>query len=240
MELFDWLWKGRGLGVEELARRLDIDPDRLRRLVPRYREFTVPKDFFPSTRAARVQRYFRAIGWNRAAAGLLLRLCTHEGGLPQGAPTSPRLSNLVNFRLDARLSAMAARLGAVYTRYADDITISFADGDHGKLHYVQRFLWRVAQDEGYQLHHRKKCSVRRRHQRQTVTGLVVNQRVELPRPVRRWLRAVEHRSRSHEPDALADYVPLSGRPVPQPTLTAQQLGGWRALRAMIARQAAEE
>lgn len=52
-------------------------------------------DFFASTKAQRVRRYFRRIGWNRPAANLLTHLCTYQGGLPQGAPTSPRLSNLV-------------------------------------------------------------------------------------------------------------------------------------------------
>jgi RNA-directed DNA polymerase len=83
------------------------------------------KDFFPSTSAERVHEYFRNIGWNRPAARLLVRLCTHQGGLPQGAPTSPRLSNLLNYRLDARLTAMARKFETTYSRYADDITLSF-------------------------------------------------------------------------------------------------------------------
>ena len=50
------------------------------------------RDFFPSTLAARIEWYFRRIGWNAEAAALLTRWTTVEGGLPQGAPTSPRLS----------------------------------------------------------------------------------------------------------------------------------------------------
>ena len=193
-------------------------------------------DFFPSTRAPRLKAYFRRIGWNRPAAKLLLRLCTYEGGLPQGAPTSPRLSNLVNYRIDARLSGMAARLGAVYTRYADDITISFAEDDRAKVHFIQRFLHEVMAADGYRLHHRKKLSIRRRHQRQVVTGLVVNAGVNLPRPLRRWLRAVEHRFRVQE-KGLAGYQPLSGPSLKGPTLTPSQLQGWQALRAMVAGKA---
>src|SRR5690606_2115987 len=64
-------------------------------------------DFFPSTSAGRLDRYFRRIGWNREAAALLVRLTTHDGGLPQGASTSPRLSNLVNFFLDVKLTKLA-------------------------------------------------------------------------------------------------------------------------------------
>jgi len=82
-------------------------------------------DFFPATTAARIDAYFRRIGWDAAAAALLTRLTTHEGGLPQGAPTSPRLANLVNFAFDARLARRVAHRKGAYTRYADDLTISF-------------------------------------------------------------------------------------------------------------------
>lgn len=195
------------------------------------------RDFFPSTSAKRIGRYFRRIGWNRPATRLLLRLCTHDGGLPQGAPTSPRLSNLVNYRLDARLSGMATRLGAVYTRYADDITISFAEDDRDKVHYMQRFVRRVVEAEGYRLHRRKKLSIRRRHHQQIVTGLVVNDRVNLPRSIRRWLRAVEHRARSQRGVWTTSSEPSDYRPRKRPTLAPAQLEGWHALQAMVTRQA---
>jgi len=309
MGLLDWLFPGRGFGIDELARRLDVDPARLRAMRPSYREFTIAKrgggrrrilapdaelkalqrrilrrllrrlkahpaakgfergqsivsnarvhqgravllrfdiqNFFPSTRAKRVNQYFRRIGWNRPAARLLSRLCTWEDALPQGAPTSPRLSNLVNYRLDARLAAMAAKLNAVYTRYADDMTISFAKDDEdpaeqsNRIHYMQRFVCRAVEEQGYLLHFRKKLSIRRRHQCQMVTGLVVNERVNLPRKVRRWLRAVEHRSQSQRSFSLKPDQPLDYRRRKQPTLTATQLEGWRALQAMVARQAAD-
>jgi len=178
------------------------------------------RDFFPSTSWNRVHQYFRRIGWNRPAARLLTNLCTHEGGLPQGAPTSPRLSNLLNYRLDARLTAMAARLGAHYSRYADDITLSFDQDDRDRVRYVIRFVKRAAAAEGYRVHGRKKLRIRRRHQQQRVTGLVVNAGVRLPRQTRRWLRAVEHHLRT-------------GRPA---TLTLPQFAGWQAFRQMVERQ----
>ena len=178
------------------------------------------KDFFPATAAWRVHRYFRRIGWNRPAARLLTRLCTHQGGLPQGAPTSPRLSNLINYRLDRRIAALASKLEVGYTRYADDITLSFPTDDRDRVRYLIRFVRRVAAAEGYRVHGQRKMRVRRRHQQQCVTGLVVNAGVRLPRRTRRWLRAVEHHLRT-------------GRPA---TLTPQQLAGWQALRHMIASQ----
>lgn len=179
------------------------------------------RDFFPSTSSKRVERFFREVGWNRAAAGLLVKLCTRRGGLPQGAPTSPRLSNLVNYRLDARLAGLAQRLGAVYTRYADDLTFSFASDDREAIHSLVRTAKRVVEREGYAMHVHKKLRIARRHDRQLVTGLVVNERVNLPRARRRWLRAVEHRA-------------ANGRAA---TLTEAQLAGWRALGGMIEQQA---
>jgi len=312
MGLIGWLLWGRGHGVGELARRLDIERRDIRRFQPQYREFTISKrsggrrkifapndelkklqrrilrrllarlrahpaahgferrrsivtnasahqdqdvvmrfdlvDFFPSTSEHRVKRYFRRIGWNRPAAKILTRLCTYNGGLPQGAPTSPRLSNTINYLLDSRLAGMINAIGGAYTRYADDITISFsqeAEEDWGirsgpappftlrkhpeKIRYIRAFVRRAVREAGYQVHRGKKMNVRRRHHRQEVTGLVVNDHVNLPRKTRRWLRAVEHRARLLSQDREQSRYVMRKRP----TLTPLQLAGWRAYRAMV-------
>ena len=180
------------------------------------------RDFFTSTAAKRVESFFRRIGWDRLAARRLTELCTYQGGLPQGAPTSPRLANLVNYRLDTRLDHLAVKLGAMYTRYADDLTFSFDQDRGGRVRALIRAVGRIVDGEGYRLHTRRKLSIRRRHQQQRVTGLVVNEGVNLPRETRRRLRAVEHR--------LAQGL--------KATLTEDQMRGWRALLAMVRRQAA--
>ncbi len=174
------------------------------------------RDFFNATRADRVFSYLRAIGWSRAAAREIQRLTCHEGGLPQGAPTSPRLSTLVNYRMDARLAGLARKIGADYTRYADDLTFSLTDDSTRKVQGAVRAARAIVEDEGYELH-ADKLSVRRRHQRQEVTGLVVNERIHLPRETRRWLRAVEHRLRTTGECSLSD----------------AELEGWLALAAMV-------
>ncbi len=179
------------------------------------------RDFFPTTTDQRVREYFDAIGWDRPAADLLTRLCTHKGALPQGGPTSPRLSNLVNYRLDARLAATAARHKAAYTRYADDLTFSFAEDVPGQVGSLISSVKAILRDYGYRVHQDKKLRVARRHQRQVVTGLVVNDGVALPRATRRTLRAVAHRLEN-------------GRPA---TLTPAQYAGWRALWNMVYQQA---
>lgn len=81
-------------------------------------------DFFPSITVKRVRGVFRRRGWSRGPAAILANICTHEGRLPQGAPTSPALSNLVCWLMDARLAGLANAFGGHYTRCADDITIS--------------------------------------------------------------------------------------------------------------------
>ena len=182
------------------------------------------REFFSSTGARRIELYFNHIGWSDDAAVLLTRLCTFEGRLPQGAPTSPRLSNLVNFRLDARLSALARKLDGSYTRYADDLTFSFGEDDWEKRYATIRVTKLALENDGYHLHTRRKLHIRRRHQQQRVTGLVVNERVRLARKTRRWLRAVEHHVRT-------------GKAV---TLTGAQLDGWRSFAGMVLRQAEEQ
>ncbi len=87
-------------------------------------------DFFPAITVERVTEVWAGLGWGAEAASVLTRICTHEGHLPQGAPTSPALSNLVCRRLDARLEALIQRSGGRYTRYADDITISLPGFGH--------------------------------------------------------------------------------------------------------------
>jgi hypothetical protein len=181
------------------------------------------RDFFTSTRAERVRDLFRKLDWDAEASELLTRLCTHSGGLPQGAPTSPRLSSLVNWGLDATLQGFCDKLGARYTRYADDLTFSLDTADPTRAHKLLYSVPAIAEASGYEVHKRRKLHIRRRHERQEVCGLVVNERPELSRRKRRWLRAVRHR------------VATGGKA----TLTPAQLAGWEALEHMIRTQREE-
>src|SRR5262249_38679319 len=71
------------------------------------------RDFFESTRAGRVRSFFAGQGWRGEELRTLMRLCVYRDGLPQGAPTSPCLSNLVNVALDERLAPRCRRAGGV-------------------------------------------------------------------------------------------------------------------------------
>jgi RNA-directed DNA polymerase len=176
-------------------------------------------DFFPTIHFRRVEGLFASYGYARPVARLLAGICTHRarlpdgkvawpGVLPQGAPTSPAIANLVCRRLDARLSKLARRAGAAYTRYADDLTFSFAEEPARSL---GRFLWwvdQICQAEGFS-ENAKKRRVLRRSLQQRVTGVVVNDGLTVPREVRRRLRALLHRCRKEGLDAVAA---AAGRP----------------------------
>ena len=141
------------------------------------------RDFFPSIQRHRVYGIFRSLGYSQEVSNILGRVCTRDNQLPQGAPTSPALSNLFARRIDRRLARYARSQKLRYTRYADDITLS------GQLRpgAVISMVERVLADEGLQLNHSKTRAMQQ-HQRQEVTGIVVNNKLDFPRDIRRRLR----------------------------------------------------
>ena len=181
------------------------------------------RDFFPTVHYRRILGLFQHYGYSHQVSGWLAGLTTHRpvlddgrvawpGFLPQGAPTSPALANLVCRRMDSRLSRLAARFGATYTRYADDLTFSFAEEPSCNL---GRFFWwidQICQQEGFTEYPAKR-RVMRRHNQQRVTGIVVNQGVHVPRSARRRFRAILANCRRHGVasqargrDDFADYL----------------------------------
>lgn len=170
------------------------------------------KDFFPSITFPRVKGLFGRLGYSPAAATILALLCTESPrrtveyagkvyhvatgprALPQGASTSPALSNLVAWRLDRRLSCLAEKLGWTYTRYADDATFSASAEAAGKVGYLLARIRHITADEGFTVNEAK-TRVLRASAAQTVTGIVVNRRPGVPRKQVRRLRAILHRAR---------------------------------------------
>ncbi|MFO0555728.1 MAG: reverse transcriptase family protein [Polyangiaceae bacterium] len=167
------------------------------------------KDFFPSIRFPRVRGLFEELGYSPAVSTILALLVTEaprqkvelEGkrywvaraprGLPQGASTSPAISNYIARKLDRRLVGMCAKHGVTYTRYADDLTFS---GDKETERAIGMLLARVRHivtEEGFTVHP-DKVHVARAGNRQLVTGVVVNHRLAVPREELRSLRAILH------------------------------------------------
>ncbi len=175
-------------------------------------------DFFPTIHYFRVRAVFERYGYSGSVASVLALLCTEcpratvtyagvkyeaatgPRGLPQGAPTSPGLSNQVARKLDKRLLGVAAKLGLTYTRYADDITFSGGAELAGKIGWLLAKVRNIAREEGFAVNE-KKTRVMRRSAAQTVTGVVVNDKPSISRDELRRLRAILHRARSEGLDA---------------------------------------
>lgn len=113
---------------------------------------------------------------------LLAMLCYYRDALPQGAPTSPAIANLVLRDFDLRMGRLCRERGVAYTRYCDDLTFSGRD-----LTGIQELAEQGLRELGFLLNRRKTC-LRPAGQRQVVTGLVVNEKVSVPRETRRALR----------------------------------------------------
>jgi hypothetical protein len=169
------------------------------------------EDFFPSINFGRIRGLFMAapFGAGPAAAAVLAQICTHRNGLPQGAPTSPVLSNFIAAALDRRLARLARENRARYTRYADDITFStstdmfppalavYAEAAPGPLTAAPgEALERAVASAGFNIN-RRKVRLQTRHQRQSVTGLVVNQTANVTRDRIRRIRAMMHAWERH-------------------------------------------
>ena len=82
------------------------------------------EEFFPSISIRRAEKIFSLIGYSKEAVHILSMLCTCDGSLPQGAVSSPSLSNLIAAKLDRRIAGYTSKRNIAYTRYADDITLS--------------------------------------------------------------------------------------------------------------------
>lgn len=193
------------------------------------------RDFFNSISAARIHALWRTLGYPVGMARLLTALSTtrtpaavrerlqDDGGLdrlaamrladrhlPQGAPTSPALANLCCFRLDLRLAGLARRFDARYTRYADDLVFSGPAALRGDARTLSAWIGAIAEAEGFRLQPRKTACVPR-HQRQLVTGIVVNQRPNLPREAFDRLKARLHRCATRGPQPDDDAATLRGQ-----------------------------
>lgn len=156
------------------------------------------KDFFPSVKRHMITGVLKRYGVDREVASLILRLSCHtseDGGeecLPQGAPTSPVLSNIACTCLDIRLEGLAQSLGITYTRYADDITFSSDHDVYRENGPFRAKLRRIITECGFSINE-KKTRLLRPWDRQEVTGITVNSKVNVSRKYMKNLRAELHR-----------------------------------------------
>ena len=166
------------------------------------------KDFFPTVSLPRVKGVFKSLGYSEAVATTLALVCTEpeidevvldgityfvargQRHLPQGSPASPGITNLLCRRLDRRLAGLAASLGFVYTRYADDLSFSARRPAVGsiKVGKLLRAVADIIRHEGFTVHP-DKTRVMRKGSKQEVTGVVVNDRLSVDRATMRKFRA---------------------------------------------------
>ncbi|GAA0660959.1 retron St85 family RNA-directed DNA polymerase [Rheinheimera tangshanensis] len=130
------------------------------------------EDFFSNVKASHVYKIFHSIGYNDKISAILTNICTFKGALPQGAPTSPKLANLVCAKLDSRLHGYAGPKGIVYTRYADDLTLSGQTPQ--KIYKASQFIGTVISDEGFSVN-KAKTNICGTQKQKKVTGLVVSE-----------------------------------------------------------------
>jgi hypothetical protein len=170
------------------------------------------RGFYPTVTMRRVKGLLRRAGLGEQVATVMALLATESPrqevvshgkthyvalgprSLPQGAPTSPSITNALCLRLDCRLSGLARKLGCRYTRYADDLTFSWHGGARSQVGALLRGTGAIVRAEGFEIH-AQKTRVMRSGARQKVTGLIVNQAppgrpaARVPRATQRALRA---------------------------------------------------
>jgi RNA-directed DNA polymerase len=172
------------------------------------------RDFFPSINFGRVRGMFMARPYTipAKAATVLAQICCFSGCLPQGAPTSPAVSNMICGKLDSDLLSLARRFHCTYTRYADDITFSTTRNRFpspiGRVTYddesptaeIGDLLRSTIEGNGFEINSGK-VRILGRGRRQEVTGLAVNKSPNVRRNYVRQLRAIIHAIQKYGYDA---------------------------------------
>nr|MDO8119441.1 reverse transcriptase family protein [Candidatus Sigynarchaeota archaeon] len=176
------------------------------------------KDFFPSITHAQIMRVFLEIGYSQPVASILANACamfprvragkvlsaapSRPPFLPQGACTSPALSNLVLINIDARLDAIANDNHFRYSRYADDLVFSSKRYKTVPKSFM-RDIRSTIEENGFHVNPHK-LAIATRHTKQVVTGILVNNGCALPRPWLRKLRSALHHLSRGDYDSLDD------------------------------------
>ena len=166
------------------------------------------EDFFPSISYKRVKGLFRSFGYSEASATIFGLLCTEaeleeveldgknyyvalgDRFLPQGSPASPAITNIMCRRLDRRLTQMGEQWDFIYTRYADDLTFS-TSAKNPRICNLFKNTDSIVRHEGFKIN-QKKTRVLRKSCQQEVTGIVVNEKLNVDRKTLKRFRATLH------------------------------------------------
>lgn len=159
------------------------------------------ENFFHSIHQARIWKRlqlppFKLGGGKEPVARLIASLTCHDFGLeknvlPQGAPTSPTITNIICEKLDRKLLGLAKRFNVQYTRYADDITFSSNHNVYQKDSDFITELERIVKEQGFTINP-SKTRLQKRGYKQEVTGIIVNEKLNVPRHYIKQLRMSIH------------------------------------------------
>lgn len=142
------------------------------------------KNFFPSITFRQIYSIFSSVGYAPNVSFYLARLCAFEDALPQGAVTSPHLSNLVARTLDRRLHALASSLSLEYSRYADNMVFSGS----GIPLVLRDLISGILKDEGFGINESKSYLSTGRGKRVVVGVSIANKELKLPKKTKRRIR----------------------------------------------------
>jgi len=150
------------------------------------------KDFFDTINFGRIRGLFlsKPFNVNNLIATKLAQLSCFENKLPQGAPTSPTLSNIICLKLDHQLIKVAKKHLFTYTRYADDITFSsYKKYTNNEISNILKDIQDVVENNGFKIN-TNKIRVQNSYQQQTVTGIKVNQQLNVGRKYVRQIKSM--------------------------------------------------
>lgn len=159
------------------------------------------KDFFPSINFGRVRGLFKSypFNFNDDVSTVLAQICCYDGCLPQGAPSSPMLSNYICRRLDNQMLDLSHKCKVDYTRYADDLTFSTNLKELPKeiglikdnMLLLSDKLINIIESNGFNVN-KEKVRYTLKNNRQEITGLIVNTHINVSRKYIRHVRAMLH------------------------------------------------
>jgi RNA-directed DNA polymerase len=142
------------------------------------------KDFFPSIRFGKVYEILINLGYSKSVAVMIAKLLLRNDLLPQGSPASPTLSNIIFINLDTTIGAFCREREIYYSRYADDLTFSGESFNYREL--IDFVKIELSKNE-FKLN-KKKTRLMRKHRKQIINGLVVNQKINVEKKYRKEIR----------------------------------------------------
>lgn len=200
-KLLQSLYRGKYASVHGFLTGRSIITNALRHILKKEILNFDLSNFFPSINFGRVYGMLMGPEYKlkRETALLIAKICCDKQGLPQGAPTSPILSNMVCSKLDSELKKLVTEEKCTYTRYADDITISTKARNlpkkivilDQKKKKISPEIIAIVENNDFKINN-KKTHIKTLHDRQTVTGLVVNQKINVDRKYIRNTRGMLH------------------------------------------------